>query len=137
MLREIIERSRPEGITDNSWSGMPRDRICDCVHCARRFHAATGFPLPKAKDWDNPVYRQWIVWNYARRIEIWERNNRVTKEAGGPDCLWIGINGGDLLAQSARFRDYQAICNRAEIICWTFRPGATPGAFRRTRRWAS
>src|SRR5919202_391451 len=31
-------------------------------------------------------------------------------------CLWIGMNGGDLIAQSNRFRDYKAICERAEII---------------------
>src|SRR5450759_3404561 len=28
VLREIIERSHPEGITDNSWAGLERDNIC-------------------------------------------------------------------------------------------------------------
>ncbi|HLH74559.1 MAG TPA: alpha-amylase family protein [Chloroflexota bacterium] len=116
ILTEIIERSHPEGITDNSWSGLTRDRICYCRNCARKFHEATGYCLPKAKDWESPVYRQWIKWNYARRIEIWDLNNRTTKAAGGPDCLWIGMNAGDILSQSQRFRDYRAICERAEII---------------------
>src|SRR5581483_10295833 len=39
ILREIVERSHPEGITDNSWSGLGRERICYCANCARRFGA--------------------------------------------------------------------------------------------------
>jgi hypothetical protein len=62
------------------------------------------------------VYRQWIRWNYARRTEIWDLNNRVTQEAGGPDCLWIGMNSGSVTGQSQSFRDVQAICSRAEMI---------------------
>ncbi len=31
VLREIIERSHPEGFTDNSWSGLDRGRICYCA----------------------------------------------------------------------------------------------------------
>lgn len=116
VLREIIARSRPEGITDNSWSGLDRDHICYCGHCARKFRAATGMALPRGRDWQSPVYRQWIVWSYACRIDVWELNNRVTREAGGPDCLWIGMNAGDIVAQSRRFRDYKAICERTEII---------------------
>jgi hypothetical protein len=116
VLREIIERSRPEGITDNSWSGLDRGSICYCDNCARGFRDGHGMALPRAHDWDDPAYRQWIVWNYARRVAVWEENNRVTKAAGGPDCLWIGMNGGDILAQCARFRDYKAICERTEIV---------------------
>lgn len=116
VLREIIERSHPDGFADNSWSGLDRARICGCPYCARSFFNATGHPLPVTKDWTNPVYRDWILWNYRRRVEIWDLNNRVTQEAGGPDCLWIGMNGGDLVTQSARFRDYAAICARAELI---------------------
>jgi hypothetical protein len=116
ILREIIERSSPEGITDNSWSGLERERICYCVNCERRFCEATGMHLPRTKNWDDEAYRQWIVWNYARRIEIWALNNSTTTEAGGPDCLWIGMNGGDIEAQSRRFRDYKAICERTRII---------------------
>ena len=129
VLREIIERSRPDGITDNSWSGLERARICHCVNCARTFRDATGHPLPNSADWDSEAYRRWIVWNYARRVEIWELNNRVMKEAGGPDCLWLGMNGGELLAQSRRFRDYKAICERTEIIMLDFQRRTNAGGF--------
>jgi Hypothetical glycosyl hydrolase 6 len=129
VLREIVERSHPDGITDNSWSGLERTRICHCLNCARRFRDATGLSLPRASDWDDPVYRQWVVWNYARRVEIWELNNRVTREAGGPHCLWIGMNSGDLVAQSTRFRDYKAICERTEIIMLDSQARTASGGF--------
>jgi hypothetical protein len=116
VLREIIERSHPEGITDNSWSGLDRGRICYCEHCARRFRERAGKPLPQRHDWNDPVYREWIQWSYARRLEIWDLNNRTTKAAGGPDCLWLGMNSGHVSSQSRSFRDYKEICARAEIV---------------------
>jgi hypothetical protein len=116
VLREIIERSHPEGITDNSWSGLDRGSICYCEHCARRFRERTGQPLPKGRDWNDPVYRQWIQWSYARRLEIWDLNNRVTKTAGGPNCLWLGMNSGSISGQCRSFRDYKEICARTEIL---------------------
>jgi hypothetical protein len=116
VLREIIARSHPEGITDNSWSGLGRDSICYCQHCARRFRERTGKPLPNGHDWNDPAYREWIQWSYARRLEIWDLNNRVTKAAGGGDCLWLGMNGGGISGQSRSFRDYKEICARTEIV---------------------
>jgi hypothetical protein len=116
ILREIIERSQPEGITDNSWSGLDRGRICHCDYCGKRFRQHTGKSLPRGHNWDDPVYRQWIQWSYERRLAIWKMNNRVTREAGGPDCLWIGMNGGSISRQSRAFRDDVAICALAEIL---------------------
>ena len=116
VLREIIERSHPEGITDNSWSGLDRGSICYCQHCARKFRERTGKDLPKDHDWNDPAFREWIQWSYARRLEIWDQNNRVTKAAGGTDCLWLGMNGGSISGQSRSFRDYKEICTRTEII---------------------
>lgn len=116
ILQEIIERTHPDGITDNSWSGLGRSSICYCVHCQRQFKETTGHALPRKKDWESEAYRQWIVWNYARRVALWEHNNRVTQDAGGPDCLWLGMNDGDIISQSHRFRDYKAICERSEIL---------------------
>jgi hypothetical protein len=116
VLREIIGRTHPSGITDNSWSGLDRGRICFCDNCARRFRERTGHPLPKAADWDSPVYRQWIEWNYARRLELWDFNNRVTKDAGGADCLWLGMNSGSVTEQAHSFRDCARLWKRAEIL---------------------
>jgi hypothetical protein len=116
VLTEIIERSHPEGFADNSWSGLTRDRICYCENCARKFRDKTGAALPREQDWKSPVYRQWIDWNYARRIEIWDINNRATKAAGGPDCLWFGMNSGSVTSQSHSFRDCKSIFERAEMV---------------------
>jgi len=116
ILREIIERSHPDGLTDNSWSGLERSRICHCGHCAASFRAATGHTLPRRADWDDAAYRQWIRWSYDARISLWELNNRVTQGAGGADCLWVGMNSGEITGQAQRFRDYKALCERTPII---------------------
>ncbi len=116
VMREIIQRSHPEGFTDNSWSGLARESICYCDNCARKFRDGTGHALPKKHDWSDSTYREWIQWNYARRVAIWDQNNRVTKAAGGPDCLWIGMNSGSITGQSRSFRDCKAIWERAEIL---------------------
>jgi len=129
ILQEIIERSHPEGITDNSWSGLGRDSICYCQHCARRFREYGGKNLPRSHNWNDPVYRQWILWSYARRLEIWDLNNRVTKAAGGPHCLWLGMNGGGISGQSRSFRDYKAICERTEILMLDHQSRADSGGF--------
>ena len=116
VMAEIVERSHPEGFTDNSWSGLGRESICYCANCERKFREKAGQALPRKHDWKDPVYRQWIEWSYARRIEIWDLNNRATKASGGPDCLWIGMNSGSVASQSRSFRDYRAIGERAQII---------------------
>ena len=116
ILKEISEMYHPEGFTDNSWSGLGRESICYCENCRERFFDKTGAAVPGVKDWDDPVYKKWIRWNYARRLEIWDLNNRITKAAGGPQCIWSGMNSGSISSQSASFRDYKEICNRADII---------------------
>jgi Hypothetical glycosyl hydrolase 6 len=116
VLTEIIERSRPDGFTDNSWAGLGRGSICYCDNCGQRFRAHTGRALPRQTDWDDPAYREWIGWNYARRLEIWDLNNRTTRAAGGVDCIWSGMNSGSVTAEAASFRDLKAICARADIL---------------------
>jgi Hypothetical glycosyl hydrolase 6 len=116
VLTEIATTYRPEGFTDNSWSGLGRDTICYCSWCRKGFHDKTGYELPAAQDWNSAVYKAWIRWNYARRTELWELNNRITKAAGGPDCIWSGMNSGAVSGQSKSFRDFREIARRADII---------------------
>jgi hypothetical protein len=116
ILREIIERSHPEGFTDNSWSGLGRNQICYCDNCRRRFREHSDAELPEAVRWDDPVYRRWIRWNYDRRLEIWDLNNRVTQSHGGADCLWLGMISGNMMHQAHRLRDTKAMCERSEIV---------------------
>ena len=116
VLREIAQRSHPEGFADNNWNGLGRDSVCYCANCERTFREKTGQSVPRAKNWDDPVFRQWIQWNYARRIEIWDLFNRATRDAGGPQCLWIGMNSGSVSGQARVFRDVKAICERSEMV---------------------
>ena len=116
VIEEIIAWEKPEGFTDNSWSGLSRNEICYCRYSRERFREATGLDLPAKKDWDDDVYRQWIQWSYDRRVEVWELNNQITQQAGGPDCLWLGMLGGDLVSQGQRFRDVRKICQISEMV---------------------
>jgi len=116
IIKEIIELYHPEGFTDNSWSGLGRDSICYCVNCRNSFRKQHGMEIPPKADWNDIAYRQWIRWNYNRRLEIWDLNNRISKFAGGKDCIWAGMNSSSISGQSRSFRDYKEICARAEII---------------------
>jgi len=116
ILTEIWQLYKPEGFTDNSWSGLGRNQICYCEYCQKDFLKNTGKQIPKARDWDDPVYRQWIKWSYEKRLEIWDLNNRTTKAVGGPTCTWSGMNSGSISNQGSTFRDFNEICKRADII---------------------
>ena len=116
VMREIIERSHPDGFTDNSWAGLPRASICYCEHCKAQFQDYAGKALPPAHDWDDEAYRDWMRWNFQRRTDLWQFNNHVTREAGGQDCVWIGMIGGELLYNSTRFIDLQGILPEAAIV---------------------
>ena len=116
ILTEISQMYKPEGFTDNSWSGLGRESICYCENCKKSFRDKTGQNIPAKKNWDDKVYKQWIRWNYDRRLEIWDLNNKTTKAAGGANCTWSGMNSGSISGQSRSFRDYKEIAKRADII---------------------
>ena len=116
IMREIVERYRPEGFTDNSWAGLGRNSPCFCDNCQKRFQKRTGQTIPREKNWNDALYREWIQWNYERRVEMWELNNQVTKAAGGANCIWVGMNSGSISGQCQSFRDFRRICRRTEMI---------------------
>jgi len=119
ILREIAERYRPDGFTDNSWSGLGQREICYCPSCREAFRsagAAGAADLPARADWNDPAYRAWIRWSYARRIDIWDAYNRVTHEAGGPDCDWLGMCQGDPAEMCGDFRHPSSIWSRTRIV---------------------
>ena len=116
ILREIATRYRPEGFTDNNWNGPMRHQPCFCGHCERKFRARTGEGIPRQADWHSPLYREWIMWNYARRLEIWDSFNRTTREAGGPDCIWVGMVSGSQNWEARAFRDDREIFRRADLV---------------------
>ncbi len=116
VMEEIIERSSPDGFSDNSWTGLPRAYICYCDHCRQQFGAYADKALPAEHNWDDEAYRDWIRWNFERRTEVWKLNNRVTRKAGGENCIWSGMIGGETMQNSARFIDLQQILPEAAIV---------------------
>jgi hypothetical protein len=116
VLREIAARAHPDGFTDNSWSGLGQKAICYCDRCRAAFRRAAGQELPARVDWDDRAYRAWIRWSYARRTEIWDGYNRVTHEAGGPDCHWLGMCQGDPSRMCEDFRHPSEIWSRSPIV---------------------
>ncbi len=116
ILREIIQRYQPDGFTDNSWTGLGRQRICYCPHCRSKFAAEVGMALPEAPNWEDPAYRAWVRWSYGCRIENWDLNNRVTQELGGPDCLWLGMINGDPLFSHLSFCDLKLVGERSCVM---------------------
>lgn len=117
VLREAVQRYGPDGFADNGWSGTDRTRPCHCDSCARRFHRwSSGQALPRGVDWSSAVFRSWVAWSYARRTELWDANNAVTRAAGGPDCRWIGMLHGQLAHNARAFQDVAAIAGRTPLL---------------------
>jgi len=129
ILREIIAHEKPEGFTDNHWAGLGRESMCYCDNCKTKFRQFSGKDLPAKKNWDDPVYRQWIEWSYKRRLEIWDLFSRTTKAAGGPNCIWSGMLSGNFVQAAASFRDMKELCQRAEIIMLDHQARASNGGF--------
>lgn len=131
VLIEIIDRYQPDGFTDNSWSGLGRNQICYCPHCAEKFRTATSMELPREHDWDAPAYRRWIQWSYDCRVEIWDLNNAVTKKHGGENCIWLGMLNGEPVGQSWCFRDLYRLGQRSQAIMCDHQSRDQAGGFER------
>jgi len=116
ILREIIEMYHPDGFVDNSWKGMGKKSICYCQNCQKKFNVYSGHNLPDKSNWNDDVYREWVRWSYDCRIENWDLFNKVTMEAGGKDCLWIGMIHADPVGAGGAFSDLKDVCDRAKII---------------------
>ena len=121
VLKEIIELYHPDGFTDNSWTGIPRNHICYCENCRTGFRAYSGKELPESSDaqhpsdYHDPVYRKWIQWSYKCRIDNWDLFNEVTKKHGGEDCLWLGMIGANAI-RHGHFTDLREIAKRTKIF---------------------
>jgi hypothetical protein len=101
--------------------------MCYCVNCKNKFRQASGKDLPTKKDWNDPVYRQWIEWSYKRRLETWDLFTSTTKAAGGPDCIWSGMLSGNFVQAASSFRDMKELCERADIIMMDHQGRASSG----------
>ena len=54
--------------------------MCHCPNCRDAFFAYAKLDLPRRRDCTDESYRQWINWNYQRRNELWDLNNRSRRK---------------------------------------------------------
>ena len=116
VLEEIILTYHPDGFVDNGWTGNSADTICYCGNCRRLFREYSGSSLPERADYSDPVYRTWLKWSYARRVEIARYFNSITRRFGGDACLWCGMVNGDPFRSSGRFYDYRNLLEDAPVV---------------------
>lgn len=64
ILTEIATLYKPEGFTDNSWAGLGINTPCFCENCKKSFRDKSGKEIPRSKNWNDPVFREWVAWNY-------------------------------------------------------------------------
>ena len=116
LLKEIIEKYHPDGITDNSWQGPGAEQICYCENCRRKFRQDTGCDLPQKPDWNDKTYKIWIKWSFKSRTDNWDLFNGITKRYGGEDCLWLGMVNANPIDSHCALYDIREIGERSEII---------------------
>jgi hypothetical protein len=114
IFREIIERYEPDGFTDNSWAGI--QGICYCGNCRASFREYAGCDLPGKADYDDKVFLQWLKWSRRLRTDNWKLFNRVIREQGGKDCLWLGMIHGNPFSQGYFHCDLNEVLKDATIV---------------------
>jgi hypothetical protein len=100
IVKEIVANYKPAGFSLSAWGA--NYNLCYCDVCKKLFKEKAGHDLPAAKNWDHPVYRDWVVWNDGQVLALWDFHNSVSKAAGGPDCIWVGQSGGTVIARSMK-----------------------------------
>jgi hypothetical protein len=100
IVKEIVANYRPAGFSLSAW-GANYD-LCYCDVCKKLFKEKTGHDLPGSKNWDDRVYRDWVVWNNDQVLALWDFHNSVSKTAGGADCIWVGQSGGTVISRSMK-----------------------------------
>ena len=109
ILQEIAVNYKPAGFSCSGW-GVNYE-LCYCQTCTTLFRKRTGQAIPRAVDWDDPVYRSWVEWNSDQVVALWDHQNAVTRRYGGPDCLWIGQMVGAVAS-----RDSRKLAERAKML---------------------
>jgi hypothetical protein len=130
ILLEIGEKYCVDGFTDNSYSGLGQEAISYSPYAKKRFKKATGYDLPKRRDWDDPIFQAWIRFSYKERSEIWTLNDQTVQDAFGQNCRWVGMINGDVVVQNNRLRDLVEIGKYAPIVMLDYQSRTNPIGFR-------
>jgi hypothetical protein len=109
IIQEIATKYRPAGFSLSGW--YRNYALCYCAVCRQQFKQATDRDLPKEKNWDDPVYRQWMDWSSDQAVALWDHGNKTAQAVGGPDCLWIGQ-----FVSTMSGRDTRRFSERAKMV---------------------
>ncbi len=137
VFREIIEKYHPDGFADNSWAGLGSKEICYCENCRKQFMEAYGCKLPENADWEDPVYRKWIRWNYSLRVRNWHYFNEVTEKWGGKDCKWFGMLNADPFSTGGRFYDIKKLVQGVPFLFCDHQSRDSMGGFEQNSVYAA
>jgi hypothetical protein len=89
--REIMTRYRVDALFVNRWAGSG---MCYCAHCQARFHAATGFDLPRTTDAKDPARRAHMQWQQDRLFELWRLWDGEVRRINPDSCVIPNAGGG-------------------------------------------
>ena len=65
---------------------------CDACS-ADAFQSDTGLPMPTVADWDDPVFRRWVVWRHSQISDFLLAEKEVAR-AVKPDIVFFNENSG-------------------------------------------
>jgi len=99
LFAEVHANYSVDGFYGNGWSGS--HEICHCGRCRARFKEATGLDLPRDKNWDDPVWRQWLRWRTELDRDLWQFWDKTTREIK-PETVFWGNHGIGTVARFAQ-----------------------------------
>ncbi|MEW6456647.1 MAG: family 10 glycosylhydrolase [Acidobacteriota bacterium] len=91
------------------------------AYSKRRFKEETGFETPRKENWDDYVWRRWILWRYEKikgfLVEIKEKAKRINPEIVVFEENWNGDSPGSTLYANdpAMFFDVKDIYTGHEV----------------------
>ena len=89
VVREILGRYGADGIWNNQGKFAAWDTdACYCATCEASFRAEAGAAIPRAENWNDPLWRRYNDWRY-RRIADWVALMHREIHAAKPDAVFI------------------------------------------------
>lgn len=89
--RELMALYRVDGIFINRWDGSG---MCYCEHCRTNFRAATGRDLPRPRETDAAVQRDYLLWRQQRLFDLWRRWDTEVRAINPDSCVIPNTGGG-------------------------------------------
>ncbi len=95
VVREIMDRYKPDGIFSNRWSGSG---MCYCSHCQQNFRKFSGMDLPRTNDAKDRARRQYVIWRQKRLFELWEMWDAEIRKRD-PQAAFFPNTGGGAMSE--------------------------------------